>query len=621
MVTLLNIGVYFMKDSQNVSSEKKNIPYYVNYIAKHWNKPPTGKYLTFREWFAYSVGGMGAVGASVLLQYVTLVQGLYVAAALGIDVMHVQYVAIFTSVFTILTSPLMSYIVDNTNTKIGKFRPYLIILPIPFIVLLTLTAFVPTLITNYIAMLIVFAILFNLANFVVRLYTLSINSLLQVITPNPQERTALMSFGCFCTSLGPSIATILYPALANLLYSHELIDAVGEIVKNDKGDPIIIAGINTMPAMQIVLPIMAACFLAVGLLAAFGTKERVVVPKKYVQKVKFKDGIISTFKNKYFWITNISTSLTIFKLILTTYVGWICSYSLIPSITAAGYGMIASLIQSIFTLIVGFANVPGMLVAPLLIKKFGKRNLLICTNIIITLLMIPAIFVPTQPYLIMALIFLVTLLNGVQVVTGPAMVAEMYDYQQYVTGRREEGFLSQFGVVITTGVGIATGIITPAVQKMAGYSDDASVLFDSSVLGKIISTMCLIGIASAIIGTIPYLFWDLSEKRHGEIIDILKIRKKVEDEIITAEEGSAYEMRIKDGETNLYKELFEEMDNEQRIKEAEAEANERAERAKNFRNSIGKKKKTSSVSDVIEESHTEDLDDKNIDEDTNDMKF
>lgn len=235
--------------------------------------------------------------------------------------------------------------------------------------------------------------------------------------------------------------------------------------------------------------------------------------------------------------------------------------------------------------------------------------------------MIPAIFVPTQPYLIMALIFLVTLLNGVQVVTGPAMVAEMYDYQQYVTGRREEGFLSQFGVVITTGVGIATGLITPAVQKMAGYSDDASVLFDSSVLGKIISTMCLIGIASAIIGTIPYLFWDLSEKRHGEIIDILKIRKKVEDEIITAEEGSAYEMRIKDGETNLYKELFEEMDNEQRIKEAEAEANERAERAKNFRNSIGKKKKTSSVSDVIEESHTEDLDDKNIDEDTNDMKF
>lgn len=125
--------------------------------------------------------------------------------------------------------------------------------------------------------------------------------------------------------------------------------------------------------------------------------------------------------------------------------------------------------------------------------------------------------------------------------------------------------------------------------------------------------MCIIGIASAVIGTIPYLFWDLSEKRHGEIIDILKIRKKVEDEIITAEEGNDYERRIKDGETNLYKELFEEMDNEQRIKEAEAEANERAERAKNFRNSIGKKKNNSSVSDVIEESQTDNSKDNNSD--------
>lgn len=95
-------------------------------FVTHWNKPPKGRYLSYKEAAAYCVGGMGAVGATVIPNYVTLQAGIYIAAALNIAVDHIIIIGIIGNIVNILRAPIYSMLVDNTNTKYGKFRPYLI---------------------------------------------------------------------------------------------------------------------------------------------------------------------------------------------------------------------------------------------------------------------------------------------------------------------------------------------------------------------------------------------------------------------------------------------------------------------------------------------------------------
>lgn len=512
----------------------RKVPDYARFFVRHWNSPPPGKYLSFREWVIYCLGGTGAVGASVIPQYIGLTAGMYVAAALNVNVDHIVYVGLITSIITIVTSPLVSYCIDNTNSKYGKFRPYLIWLPIPLLLCYFILGQVLPLISNYTLMLTVYTILYNIINFLNRIYSLAFNSISQVISPDISERTNIMSIGTFFTSLGPTLVSMIYPALANYIYSE------GQVT-----------GVNTIGAIKWLVPVMAVAFFALGLLSAFGNKERMVLPKEFKQRQKFSDGIRKTFQNKYFWIVNISSVLGNFKMIGSTFSTWIILYMIFPALIAQGKENAANLMQTIIITIIGDACVPGMLFAPWFIKKFGKKKLIIFTTLASTVFTIPMIFFSSNPIILLIMIYLITLFNGIQVVTGPAVNAQIYDYQQYKTGDRLEGFLSQFGAMITTACGMGFSFVAPAVYKHFGYIDDTAVLYTGDTLQNIITWMCVIGVASGILAVIPYFFYDLSEERHSQIMDVLKIRANCQNGMCSEAVAKELEARVESGEKNV----------------------------------------------------------------------
>lgn len=521
-------------------------------LKRYWNKPKEGKFLSVKEFAAYCIGGMGVVGGSVLPTYVTVAYGAYIAVALGFTNSEIMWVGIATSIFTLIRSPIISMILDNTNTKLGKFRPYLIIMPIPIVIMFILIGWIPPMITTHITCVIVFTLLYNVLQFFAYLYSLSFSTLVQVISPSPEERTSLMSIGAFAYSLGPSIINVLFPVIANVIYTTT--DATGTKIM----------GINTLGPYKVILPILAAVCFGLGLIAAFYTKERLVVAKNFKQKQKFFSGVKKTFSNKYFWIFNSSTVLGNFRLIGTTFTVWICTYMIAPRVSDA-YGASA---QSIFTTLLGTACIPGMLLAPYLIKKFGKKNLMIFSNLAcvvftipMVILMIPtsyaegALLYKTTPYLLLACSFMITLFNSIQVVTIPAINAQLYDYQQYKTGDRIEGFISQFSSVLLTAVGLGYAFIQPAVQEAYGYTGEvpgvASPLLQVGVLNPIMRGMLLIGVVSGTLSIIPMIFWDLTEKRHHQIIDILQVRAYHEDGYCDDDTAKELEQKIENGEENV----------------------------------------------------------------------
>ncbi len=478
-----------------------------------WNKPSAGKSLTLREWLMYTIGGCGAMGATVFLTFFTMMHGFYIAAAVGISVDVITIIGVVTSVVTIVSSPLVSWMIDNTNTKYGKFRPYLIVLPIPILLCFIALGQVVR-IPDATAMIIVYAILFNIVAFFNRIYLLAFTSLSQVMAPSMDERTQLMSIGTFFTSLGPTLVWMIYPTVSNWLYSVPAADNGGTEI----------AGINTVATAQVLVPIIASVFFALGLIMAFGVKERMVISKQHKQKQKFTDGVVKVSKNKYFWLHNTSAIFLVTKLLVSgTFVVWFTTYVIGPELNAMGHTEIAGMMQSIAMTLIGDAVVPGMLLAPYIIRKFGKKKILLVTNLGMAASMLPLIFV-RNAWVGLVFIYLFTLFSGLQVVATPACQAEIYDYQQYKTGDRLEGFLSQFGAMIALTVGIGTAFIAPAIFKHYGYIDNADVLFDNEILFNILGALAIISCISCALSAIPFFFWDLTEKRHKDIMEVLKIR-------------------------------------------------------------------------------------------------
>ncbi len=527
-------------------SLKETVGKAVNYTKEHWNKPAEGRYMSIKEWLCYCVGGMGASTASTLGTILGMVAGIYMAVALNINVWHITIIGVISNIIAIVRSPIIASIVDNVKSKrFGKFRVYLAYLALPMLLLIIATAWIPSLIafnnpiTNpsatYVWILVLYTIFYNLLQFVTQIYSLGFTTMQQVISPSPEERTNLMSIGVFIYSLGPSIFNAAFPLLANLLFSYA----------NQNAN-----GINNIKTFLYIVPIFAAICIGLGLLVAFGTEERMVVPKVQQQKVNMVAGLKMISKNKYFWLNLINGALGTLPLLASSFTNMICTYMINNSAA-----------QSVAVTVIGLAYNPGLLFAPLVIKKIGKKNLAIFSNIFIAIATVPMIilgFTATMTnavwvgVLMIVINFLVIVCQGFRMVCGSAMLSQIYDYQQYKTGTRIEGWLNQFGMMVTSAIGIAIAFITPAVYSMFGYTTDASVLYNiEESLGPIIGVMSIIGAAAALIGAIPYFFWNLSEKRHHEIMDVLAVRAKFADGACDEETAKELEARIEAGEENV----------------------------------------------------------------------
>ncbi len=518
----------------------------ISYTKEHWDNPPKGRYLNIKEWVCYCLGGAGAVTASALPNNLALTAGLQMAVALNINVWHITIVGIINTIITMCLAPLRAAIIDNVRSKkFGRFRVYLAYLALPLVGLTTLTAWVPALIafnnpitspdTTYMLVLVSYTVIYNILSLVTYLYAAGFNTMQQVISPSPEERTNIMSLGTMAYSLGPSLINLIYPLLANLLFSY------GGSSAN---------GANNIKTYLYLIPIFTAICVAFGLFVALGTEERIVLPKTQKQKVKMLDGIKIAVKNKYIWINIISNFLGAFRLAATGYMAFACTY-MIDSPVA----------MSVAITVIGLAYNPAFILSPFVIKKIGKRNLMIASILLSAIATVPLIFIGFMAtdsnkrifgLLILVVHFIVMLSQSFAIVMSSAMTAQVYDYQQYKTGQRAEGWLSQFQATLGTLLAMAFSAVGPAIFSRYGYTSDASVLYNvEESLGPIIGVNAILGVASGILAAVPFFFWDIDEKRHQQIMDVLRVRANHQDGLCDQETALLLEQRIEDGELGV----------------------------------------------------------------------
>ena len=124
------------KINEGLTQVKNTASFIVTDVTSHWSKPGKGNYVPYKEILNYSIGGMGQNMLIYLLGYMALgVTNTLFASTIGIRPMHLQNMLTVQTILNIVFQIIRGKIVDNTNTRWGRFRPYLAIMGAPLAIL------------------------------------------------------------------------------------------------------------------------------------------------------------------------------------------------------------------------------------------------------------------------------------------------------------------------------------------------------------------------------------------------------------------------------------------------------------------------------------------------------
>lgn len=499
-----------------------------SYVKTYWKTPPLGNYMPIKEIAALAGGGMGIRFITQCVSSVLLsATNVFVGNTIGIEPMNLYYIYLIAVVISFPLTMLRAYIVDNTRNKKGKYRPYLISMGIPTVLLSIGYFWMPYEKMESQVTKCVVVLLFNIGfqffyNFLYEAYY----NYVVVLSPNTQERANVSSIKAVVESFGPSVTGIIIPLFAkNFIGTGNLNDIR---IYRYIWVPILILGL----------------FLSIIVYA--NTQERIIQAKTHVVQIKFMDALREVTKNKYFWITSLAGWLGFLEGACFNILNWLYSYQ--HACTAGQYALI--------TTVYGNASLWGMLLAPLSIKKIGKGKTLLLINTL-NIVFIGAIY-PIVKYadmsimiwLVLICLWMNALVGAFGHILSPSINGDIRDYQQYVSGERIDGMFAAVGLIGSV-ITMATSSVLPAIYEKIGFNEEKlqellpliiaqegplddptnvyNVLYHKETFIAIFGVLIAASVVGAAMNVIPYFFYDLTEVKQQGIIKVLKIRALFED--------------------------------------------------------------------------------------------
>ena len=478
------------------SNLKEKVSTTWNNVVLHWKTPALGKYVPTIEIIAYGVGGMGVQFVMFFCSLIALsATSFLVGNTIGIKPMHLQYMAVASTIIGFGITIGRSYIIDSARFKSGKFRPWLAITGIPTVIIAVVFVWLPYETMSYMQKVIAVFLCYNLLQCFYPFFQQAYTDLANVISPNSHERTDIVSVSSIIYSMAPSLTGLFVPMLSTLT-----------------------GGLNSITTYRIIHPLVAVVGLLLSYVAYAGTRERIIVAESHVTQFKFSDAFRAVAKNKYFWITSLAGWLGFLEGAVGVIIGWTFIYAYPDRMGLYG----------VATTLIGNAALWAMLICPIAIRVLGKRNLLIwcnVTNVVLIGLLYP--LYNNIPALII-LYYLNGFINSFSIVYNPGINADMRDYQQYFTGERIDGMFGAVGI-IGSFIGMFTGMVLPTIYQMLGLEDNYDVLEVASFREDMFDVLIIAAVIGAALNFVPYLFYDLTETKQRGIVKVLKIRAMFED--------------------------------------------------------------------------------------------
>ena len=409
-------------------------------IATHSTRPEDR--IRFSQLAAYGAGGLIPIA---LFNIAGILVGLMGNISLGLSAFWLGFILIIPRLWDALSDPIIGHLSDNTRTRWGRRRPYLLVggllVAVFFVVMLWIPkgdmvrAWFPS-DTGYQAFQLVY-ILFTLLLFFtsVNIFEIPHCALGMELTSDYHERTRLFSAKSFVGNLFAMSTPWLF-SLASM-----------EVFKGTGG--------NEADGMRYVSLLIAAILIPLSLWWTFKLREPGFVKAAKHEKTPFWQDMKRTARNKNF----VMLTLTIFTLAMGfNFVQLLGSY--IPIFYVFGGDKVAGArllgINGTVWAVTGLLAVfPLNWISP----KLGKRNTLTLAILLMCLAQLSKIlcYNPAYPYLIIIPTVLLSAGMLFFFTLGSSMVGDICDEDELKTGYRAEGsYYSVFWWFIKMGTALAS---------------------------------------------------------------------------------------------------------------------------------------------------------------------
>ena len=463
--------------------------------------------ISFKEKVGYGLGDMSSsmfwkIFGMYLLFFYTKVFGISPAAA--------GTMFLVTRIWDSVNDPVMGIIADRTQTRWGKYRPYLMWFAIPFAAVGILTFTTPNFSES--GRIIYAYMTYTLMMMVYTAVNVPYASLLGVMSGDPKERNVLASYRMFFAFAGSFITFMLLQPLVDFFA------ADGQEAMNDNS----ISSDPTGWTMAVAV-IGAICALLFFLCFKW-TKERVKPIDEKKNDVSVKDDLKDLCKNAPWWILMVSgVAALLFNAIrdgvaLFYFADYIQINYKMPYM---GWTM-----ATIYLLVGQAANMVGVALAAPISNRFGKkRTYMIALAIAGVLSILFFTLTPEHIAWILILQIIISICAGYVLPLLWSMYADIVDYQELKTGRRATGLIFSSSSM-SQKMGWAFGAaITGWLLAAFGYNQEVSMQPDSAILGVRLMLSWLPA-ASCLLAIIGMMFYPLSEKKVKEVTAELERRRE-----------------------------------------------------------------------------------------------
>lgn len=403
---------------------------------------------------------------------------------------------------------------DRTKTKWGKYRPYLLWFAIPFAVMGVFTFYAPDLSEGN--KLIYAYVTYSLMMIVYSMINVPYASLLGAISADPKERNQLSSYRMSFAFIGSFVTFMLLQPLIDFFaktFDTEKVNQVTSAAESTVSTSVIgwVMGVGSIGIICVILFLL--CFS--------WTKERVQQIESE-ENASIKTDLKNLFHNAPWWIL-VATGLA--ALLFNAVRDSVAIYYFRDYVkfnykmTGTGWDM-----TTIYFLVGQAANLIGVMLAPSISAKYGKKKTYMIAILIAGVLSSFFYIIPNNILWILSLQFLVSLFAGYVLPLLWSMFADIVDHQELLTGRRASGLIFSSSSM-SQKLGWALGAaLSGWILAWFNYAPDAMTQNPETIFGEKLMISILPAIC-CVIAFIGMMFYPLSDKKVKEISEELNFRR------------------------------------------------------------------------------------------------
>lgn len=449
---------------------------------------------TIRNRFGFGIGTIGrdfayTLVSLYLLFYLSDVLRVSTAAFAGVTV-----VMVVARVFDAVSDPFVGVIVDNTRTRWGKFKPWVLIGLVASTSLMVLM-FTPNGLGD-VAFVAVFAVVYIAWSISYTLNDVGYWSMLPALSQDQKEREKIGSVARICSALGAFAMVIAIVPLSN---------AIGEAIGDMRWSYFWVA----LGAAALMIASQSVTLLVVR-------EDRTLLQQG--AHTRFRDLTRIIFRNDQ--LMAVTVSLALFMIAFTTTINFGLYYF---TYVYGDEGM-----YTVFALVLGVSQVTALATYPLISRLATRRTLFSI-----------AIAVISVGYLVFFLAppggIAIVVVSGVAIFAAQAVlqllmlmfVSDTVEYGQHKFGTRNDSVtLSLNPFIYKLGSAVASGIVgwTVIASGMKDAAGPADMTDGGIVLVK--AMMLLVPLAMILVSYVLWLrFYRLDEARYAQILAELDARR------------------------------------------------------------------------------------------------